>query len=248
MSFLGRKTALVTGASGGIGKAVALKLAQNGFCVAVHYNKNGEAAEQLCSEINSQGGYSQPFCADISDSAQVNRLFSEISNRFGAVDVLINNAAVDYFALATDVTDEQWRHLMGVNLDGCFYCCREALKGMVRQKSGVIINISSMWGITGASCEAAYSASKAGMIGLTKALAKEYGPSGIRVNCIAPGVIDTPMNAMLSEETMNELCEETPLERIGTPSDVAQTAAFLVSDAASFITGQVIGVNGGFLI
>ena len=175
-------------------------------------------------------------------------MFGNITDTFGQPDVLINNAGVSSQQLFTDVTEEEYDRIMDTNLKGPFLCTKEVLPGMIYRKSGCIINISSMWGQVGGSCETIYSASKAGLIGLTKALAKEEGPSGIRVNCIAPGVIDTKMNAMHSEETMQALKEETPLERIGTPQDIANAALFLASDQASFITGQVLGVNGGMII
>ena len=166
----------------------------------------------------------------------------------GGVDVLINNAGVSSQKLFTDITDDDWRKTIGVNLDGVFYCCREALPRMISQKSGVIVNISSMWGEVGASCEVHYSASKSGVIGLTRALAKEVAPSGIRVNCIAPGVIMTDMMNDYDDETIEELKSQTPLGRLGTPEDIASAALFLASDEASFITGQTLGVNGGFVI
>ncbi len=247
MSFMGRKTALVTGASGGIGSAAVRALASD-YCVAVHYNNGKEKAEELCRELNSKGAMTAPFGCDISDSKSVSGMFADIKRQLGGVDLLVNNAAVALNKLAMDVSDEEWRKIMGVDLDGCFYCCREALCGMVSRQSGVIINISSIWGISGASCEAVYSAAKAGVIGLTKALAKEYGLSGIRVNCIAPGVIDTPMNGNLSEADLDALREETPLGRLGTPEEIAECIAFLASDKASFITGQVISPNGGIII
>jgi 3-oxoacyl-[acyl-carrier protein] reductase len=170
-------------------------------------------------------------------------MFSEI----GAVDVLVNNAGISQQKLFTDITDEDWRRMTGVNLDGVFYCSREASREMIRKKSGSIINISSMWGQVGASCEVHYSAAKAGVIGLTKALAKELGPSNIRVNCIAPGVIDTDMMSGFDNETKNSLIDETPLLRLGTPEDIAKAVVFL-ADENSFITGQVLGVNGGIII
>lgn len=247
MGFMGRKTALVTGASGGIGSAIARALSAD-YCVAVHYNNGKEKAEELCRELNAAGGMTAPFGCDISDSRQVSAMFADIKKQLGSVDLLINNASVALNKLFIDVTDEEWRRLMGADLDGCFYCCREALREMVYKHSGVIINISSIWGISGASCEAVYSAAKAGVIGLTKALAKEYGYSGIRVNCIAPGVIDTPMNGNLSEADLDDLCEQTPLGRLGTPEEIAKVTAFLASDDASFITGQVISPNGGIII
>lgn len=174
-------------------------------------------------------------------------MFKNIRSQLGEVDVLINNAGVSNQKLFTDITDDDWRETLGVSLDGAFYCSREALPHMIRQKSGVIINISSMWGEVGASCEVHYSAAKAGIIGLTKALAKEVAPSGIRVNCIAPGVIMTDMMKSFDEETIEELRLETPLERLGTPDDIAEAAMFLASERASFITGQVLSVNGGFV-
>lgn len=180
----------------------------------------------------------------MSNPDEVRAMFEKV----GAVDVLVNNAGVSSQKLFTDLSDDDWRETIGVNLDGVFYCCREALKPMISKKNGVIINISSMWGETGASCEVHYSASKAGVIGLTKALAKEVAPSNIRVNCIAPGVIMTDMMSDFDEETVSALREETPLGRLGTPEDIAETALFLASDKASFITGQTLSVNGGFVI
>lgn len=170
---------------------------------------------------------------------------------FGAidsVDVLVNNAGISSQKLFTDIKDDEWKKTIGVNLNGVFYCCKNVLPQMINRKSGVIINISSMWGEVGASCEVHYSASKAGVIGLTKALAKEVAPSGVRVNCIAPGVIMTDMMEDFDGETINELKAETPLGRLGTPEDIAAAALFLASDNASFITGQTLGVNGGFII
>ena len=166
---------------------------------------------------------------------------------FGSADILINNAGIAQQKLFTDITDDDFTRMFDINVRGVFNCCRAALPYMIHKKHGRIINISSMWGVCGASCEVHYSASKAAVIGMTKALAKEVGPSGITVNCIAPGLIDTPMNANLSKETINELCEETPVGRIGTPEDIANAALFLASDSSSFITGQVLGVDGGFI-
>ena len=182
--------------------------------------------------------------ADVSNPAEVTAMFEEI----GSVDVLVNNAGISSQKLFTDITDDEWKKTIGVNLDAVFYCCKNALPHMIRQKSGAIINISSMWGEVGASCEVHYSASKAGVIGLTKALAKEVAPSGVRVNCIAPGVIMTDMMSDYDDKTINELKDETPLGRLGTPEDIAAAALFLASDDASFITGQTLGVNGGFII
>ena len=233
------KKALVTGGSGGIGASCAEALARDGFFVTVCYGKNREKAEAVAAKIGGQA-----IQADISDPGQVRRMMEQV----GIQDVLVCCAGIAWQGLLTDMTDEQWRKLFAVNLDGAFYCCREAIPGMVHQKSGSIITVSSMWGETGASCEVAYSASKAALIGFTKALAKELGPSHIRVNCVSPGVIDTDMNRVHSPETMAQLAADTPLERIGTPQDVAETVAFLASDRADFLTGQVIGVNGGYVI
>lgn len=248
MSFMGKRTALITGASGGIGSAIARRLAADDMCVAVHYHTNQRTAFELCSEINASGGMASPFCADVSDSSQVAALFAEVKKQFGMVDVLVNNASIASIKMFTEVTVTEWRKIIGINLDGCFYCSQEALRDMVEAHNGVILNISSIWGISGAACEAPYSASKAAIIGLTKALAQEYGPSGIRINCIAPGVIDTPMNSSLDADTRASLCDMTPLGRFGTPEEIAEAASFLVSDRASFITGQVLSPNGGILI
>ncbi|MBQ6569385.1 MAG: SDR family oxidoreductase [Clostridia bacterium] len=239
-----QKKAIITGASRGIGSATALLFAKNGYEVAINYNKSEKAARQLADYINSMGLCATAIKADVSDRAQAQRMF-EI---FGQPDVLVNNAGIGKQMLFSDITPEIWREMFAVNVDGVYNCCQLALPGMINKKSGRIINISSMWGITGASCEVHYSAAKAAVIGLTKALAKELGPSGITVNCVAPGVIDTDMNAHLSTEDMRALAEDTPLGVIGTAEDIAQTVLFLASDKAKFITGQVISPNGGYLI
>ncbi len=231
------KTALITGGSRGIGAACAQALAAEGHRVIFQYLNSEKAAEALAAEI---GG--SPVRADVSDRAQVRRMF-ETAN---PVDILICNAGVALVKLFTDTTEEEWRAVIDTNLGGAINCCQAAIPDMVRQKYGRIIIVSSVWGVTGASCEAVYSASKAALIGLTKSLAKELGPSGITVNCVAPGVIDTDMNAGLTQDVREKLKSCTPLGCIGTPEDVAALVKFLASDEARFITGQVIGVDGGF--
>lgn len=237
---------LVTGASGGIGRAIALAFGERGCNVALHYNTRPDPAMETAGLIRERGGRAETFQADLTDESQVERLFTDCERTFGSVTVLVNNAGISWQGLFTDMTIEDWQRVMDVNLLSVFLCCRRALPPMIRRKAGCIINISSMWGQQGAACEAAYSASKAGIIGLTQALAREEGPSGIRVNCIAPGVIDTPMNGRLSDADMEALREDTPLMRIGTPEDVAHAAVFLWEN--KFITGQTIGVSGGFIL
>lgn len=242
-------TVLVTGSSRGIGAAIAEKFAVKGFDVALNYRSNGDSAAKLAERLNKEYNVkSAAFFGDVSDSASVKKMFENIRNELGEVDVLVNNAGIASQRLFTDITDEEWASTVGVSLGGAFYCSREALPHMIRQKSGAIVNISSMWGEVGASCEVHYSAAKAGVIGLTKALAKEVAPSGVRVNCVTPGVIMTDMMKDFDEKTVEELRLETPLERLGTPEDVANTVVFLAGDEAGFVTGQVVGVNGGFVI
>ncbi len=241
------KVALVTGGSRGIGASASIELAKLGYAVAVNYKSNREAAESVCKEIRSLNGVAEVFQADISDSRALDRMFSEIHSGLGEISVLVNNAGIAYIGLLQDMSDDEIKNLSNVNLMGAMLCTKRAVPDMIRRHDGVIINIASMWGEVGASCEVVYSACKAGIIGFTKALAKELGPSGVRVNCVSPGVIDTDMNSELTDETISELCEETPLLRIGTPSDVGKTIAFLANDEASFITGQVISVNGGII-
>lgn len=241
-------TTVITGASGGIGQALARAFSEEGHAVALCCCHHPESAVELATELREAGRRAEPFWADLADETQVKEMFGNIRDTFGEVDLLINNAGVSSQQLLPDVTVDEYDRIMDTNLKGAFLCTREVLPSMIRRKAGNILNISSMWGQVGGSCEVVYSASKAGLIGMTKALAKEVGPSGVRVNCIAPGVIDTPMNAMHSEETMAELAEETPLGRIGTPEDIADAALFLASDRASFLTGQVLGVNGGMVI
>jgi len=241
-------TVLITGAATGIGKATALSFAADGYNVAVHYNKSEQAALDLCADIAQQGGRALAVRADVSDAAQVKSMVQRVIDVFGRVDVLINNAGIAQSKLFIDLTADDWDAMFDVNVKGVFHCCQSVLPGMISRKSGCIVNVSSIWGLVGASCETHYSAAKAAVIGLTKALAKELGPSGIRVNAVAPGVIDTDMIAGLDEETRETLKEDTPLCRIGTAEDIAQTIRFLTSDSAGFITGQVISPNGGFVI
>ena len=241
-----KKTVLVTGASGAIGRAIALAFAPKGYRVAVHYHTRREEALAAVEEIRGNGGWAEAFGADLTQEEQVTRLFDQAERALGKIRVLVNNAGVAWQGLLTDMSLSEWRRVLDGDLTSAFLCCRRALPGMIRERSGCIVNISSMWGQRGASCEAAYSAAKAGLIGLTKALAQEEGPSGVRVNCIAPGLIDTPMNSHLSPADLEALREETPLLRIGTPEDVAEAAVFLAE--SPFITGQVLGVNGGFVL
>ena len=242
------KTVLITGASRGIGAETARLFAQKGWAVAVNYRNSREAAEELVSEIRKNGGTALAIPADVGDPEQVEALFRTAERELGQIEALVNNAGIAQQKLFTDLTDEDWDELFRVDVKGVFLCCRRALPAMIRRHRGVIVNISSMWGQVGASCEVHYSAAKAAVIGLTRALAKEVGPSGIRVNCIAPGVIQTEMNRNLTPETLEALKEETPLELLGDPADVAKAAWFLTSEDSAFITGQVLGVNGGMVI
>lgn len=243
-----KKVALVTGSSRGIGKAIALQLAADGYSVAVHCIHNIEAADAVCAEIAAAGGVAQAYTCDIADSCAVKAMVDSIQHQLGPVSVLINNAGIAQQKLFTEITDEDWNRMMAVHVDGAFYCSRAILPDMIREHSGCIVNVSSMWGQTGGSCEVHYSTAKAALIGMTKALAKEVGPSGVRVNCVAPGVIQTDMLADFDEDTLHDLAQEAPLCRLGTPADVASTVSFLVSDRAGFITGQIIAPNGGIVI
>ena len=242
------KTVLITGASRGIGAETARRFAREGYAVGVNYCKSQTQAEDLVRELEAMGVTARAYQADVSDRIQVDRMVADFLRDFGQMDVLVCNAGIARQELFTDVTLDQWRQMLGINLDGVFHCCQATLPDMIRRKSGRIITLSSMWGQVGASCEVAYSAAKAGVIGLTKALAKEVGPSGITVNCVAPGVIETEMNGLLDQETKDALAEETPLERMGTPADVAEAIWFLASQGGSFFTGQVLAPNGGFII
>ena len=232
---------LITGGSRGIGAECVRKATEEGHAVSFIYYNSDERAGELSRQTGAIA-----IKADIADSTSVKMAVLAAERKMGGIDLRVNNAGVSLIKLFTDVSDEEMSRVFGVNLIGATVAAREAAKGMISRHSGNIINIGSVWGRAGASCEVVYSASKAGLEGLTKALAKELGPSGIRVNCIEPGVIDTEMNSELGEEDLKALCEETPLCRIGSVADVAETVLWLASEKAGFITGQVIGVDGGF--
>ena len=236
------KNALVTGASRGIGTAIAEELANKGFRVFVNYNKSGERALKLAEKINGIA-----VKCDVSSSVEVDEMIKQ-TEKYGGIDVLVNNAGISFINLLQDTDENDYDRIFDINMKSVYLVTRAVIPGMIRKKYGKIINISSMWGITGASCEACYSASKAAVIGFTKAMAKELGPSGINVNCIAPGLIDTDMNKEIDNKAKEEFIEETPLLRMGTVEDIAKAAAFLTSDDASFITGQVLSVDGGITI
>lgn len=245
-----KKNVLITGGSRGIGAAAVLAFARAGYQVAFTWNNHASAAEQVLAQAQQMAPNSRFLAlrADAADAAQVATAVRRAEQELGGLQVLVCNAGIAQQKLFTDTTDEDWRRIMGVDLDGAFYACRAVLPGMIHQKYGRILLVSSMWGQTGGSCEVAYSAAKAGLIGLGKALAKEEGPSGITVNIVAPGVIDTDMMAGFTAEDRAVLAEDTPVGRLGTPEEIARTLVFLADEASGYITGQVIGQNGGLVI
>ena len=242
------KIAVVTGGASGIGETIVRALCRDGFAVAINYNRSEAQALALASELCAAGNNVIAVKADVSSSTEVNEMINAVKTKLGTPNVLVNNAGIAQQKLFTDITDEDWNRMIGINLTGAFNTCRAVLPFMIHEKSGKIINISSMWGQVGASCEVHYSAAKAGLIGLTKALAQETAPSGITVNCVAPGAVNTKMMADFTQEDINCLCDEIPLGRLGKAEEIADIVAFLASDRAEYITGQVIGVNGGMVI
>lgn len=242
------KTVIVTGASKGIGKSTARMFAKEGYSVLINYLHSETEAFALADELAKRGCTVDTFCADVAIRADVDEMVDYCAETFGGIDVLINNAGISQSKLFTDISSCEWDNMMNTNLKGVFNCCQSVLRYMLKNKKGRIINISSIWGMTGASCEVHYSASKAGVIGFTKALAKELALSNIQVNCIAPGIIETDMLGHLSQEDIDELKNDTPSGRIGKPDDIASCALYLADERSSFITGQVISPNGGFVV
>ena len=241
-------SALITGSSRGIGRAAALELARAGWPVCVNYLEHREAAEDLVDHLRSQGLKAMSFRADVSDRSAVDGMVRAAEDELGPVELLVNNAGVAGQCLFQDVSDEMWNRYLGVNLGGARNAIQAVLPHMISEKRGCIVNISSIWGLRGASCEVVYACTKAALIGLTRSLALELAPSNIRVNCVAPGVIDTRMNGALDGSARQELADSTPLGRLGTPEEAAQAICFLASPRASFITGQVLQADGGILL
>lgn len=243
-----KKNVLVTGASHGIGRATATLFAENGYNVAINYNSSPEAAQSLVDELTAKGCNVIAVKANVANRSEVEEMFAQISKTFGDVHILVNNAGIESQKLFTDVSEAEWDKIFDVNTKGVFNCTQMALKSMIREHYGKIINVSSILGIMGSSCEVPYSASKAAVIGFTKALAKEVGPSNINVNTVAPGVIDTKMNRHIEPAIIERLKQQTPLGTIGTCEDIAEAVLFLASEGAKFITGQVLSPNGGLVI
>lgn len=242
------KVALVTGSSRGIGRAVAARLAHEGYAVCINYYERRDLAEQLVAALTDAGCRAIAVQADVADRAAVNAMVVRCERELGPVTLLVNNAGVAGQALFQDVTDALWERYFSVNLNGARHTIQAVLPHMLHEKAGCIVNISSIWGQHGASCEVTYSCTKHAIIGLTRSLAMELAPSGIRVNCVAPGVIDTDMVQVLGEDTLRDLAQQTPLGRLGTPDDIAGAVAYLAGESASFVTGQVLTVDGGFIV
>lgn len=240
------KTVLITGSSRGIGKCIAENLANEGFNVVINYNKSEKEAKQIKKELKEKGKSIEICKADVSNRDEVKKLVKFTLDKFKNIDVLINNAGIAKLQMFNDITDEDWQDMLNTNLNSVFYTTQEVLPNMIHNKNGCIINISSIWGMVGASCEVAYSVSKAGINGMTKALAKELGLSNIRVNAIAPGVIDTQMNNSLDQAIKEEIKNDTPLNKIGKPIDIYRCVKWLIED--EFTTGQIISPNGGYVI
>ncbi|MBP3729671.1 MAG: 3-oxoacyl-ACP reductase FabG [Lachnospiraceae bacterium] len=241
-----KKVALVTGASRGIGRAVALRLAREGYGLGISFLERQDKAEEVAEQIRKEGGEALCCQADVAEEEAVRRMTEEIRRKLGPVTLLVSNAGIAGQRMIQDITAAEWQRYFDVNLGGFKNCVQAVLPDMLRAKSGSIVSISSIWGLRGASCESLYSATKHAVIGLTKSLAMELAPSGIRVNCVAPGVIDTDMVQVLGQDTLKELAAMTPLGRLGRPEEIAEAAAFLGGEKASFITGQVLTVDGGF--
>ena len=243
-----KKTVIVTGASKGIGANIAIYFAEKGYNVVINYNSSAESALLLQQSLASNGYSVMAHKANVTNKLEVDLMVKETIYKFGSVDVLVNNAGIAGQGLFTEISEFDWNNIIDVNLKGVFNCCQAVLPNMIENKCGKIINISSMWGITGASCEAHYAASKAGVIGLTKSLAKEVGPSGITVNCVAPGLIDTQMNANLSDEDKKAFTDALPISRMGTTTEIAKAVYYLASEDADYITGQTLAIDGGMTI
>lgn len=240
------KTIIVTGGSRGIGAAIVSLLAKENYNIVLNYNKSEEIAKKMQEEFTNLGKTVEIFKADVSKREEVKKLVDFTIKKFGKIDVLINNAGISQTKLFTDITDEDWNNMLNIDLNSVFYASQEVAKYMIHEKEGCIINISSIWGMIGASCEVHYSVAKAGVDAMTKSLAKELGPSNIRVNSIAPGIIDTDMNKYLSEKELEQIKEEIPLGKIGETSSIAKCAKWLIED--NYTTGQIIAINGGWNI
>lgn len=242
-----KKVALITGSSRGIGRAEAIKLAHDGYAVCINCVEREDKAQEAVEQLVNGGCEAMWYKADVADDVAVKQMIAEVEKTLGAVTLLVNNAGIAKQCLFQDMTEDYWKRIFDVNLNGAFNTIQAVLPHMLHEHSGCIINTSSIWGQHGASCEVAYSATKHAIIGLTRSLAQELAPTNIRVNCVAPGVIDTDMVQVLGTETLDALAEDTPVGRLGRPEDIAAVVSFLASDAASFITGQVITSDGGFI-
>ena len=242
------KIALVTGSSRGIGRAIACQLAADGYAVCVNYRVRKDCADSLVNQLTAAGHRAIAVQADVADRAQVDAMVRTVEDTFGPVSLLVNNAGVAGQCLFQEVTDEMWQRYFGVNVNGSFHTIQAVLPPMLHEHEGCIVNVSSMWGLRGASCEVTYSATKAALIGLTRSLAMELAPTHIRVNCVAPGVIQTDMLNALPPDVLPQLAEETPLRRLGVPDDIAAAVCYLASEKAGFVTGQVLTVDGGFIL